>query len=440
MHNVELVLVLLAIITFLAAMAERTSIPYPIFLVVGGLALGLVPGMPSIELDPDMVFLLFLPPILFSAAYSTSWRDFRANKRPIGLLAVGCVLFTMVAVAVVAHAVIAELSWSAAFVLGAIVAPPDAVAATAIFERLGVPRRLVTILEGESLVNDASALVAYRFAVAAVVSGGFSLWDAGGRFIVLSIGGVVLGFVAGHILNRIIPALGETAVATMASLLAPSAIYILAEQVDVSGVLAVVVAGLVHGRSSPVIFGPTSRMRAGAVWAFAVFLTNGLVFILIGLQLRGVWDGLENWSVGELTAATLAVVATVVIIRGVWVFPATYLPRLIPRIRANDPFPPWTSPVIISWAGLRGVVSLAAALALPRETDLGSPFPERDLIIFLTFAVILATLVGQGLTLTPMVRWLGVTSDGKAEREATLARREASRAALSRLDELQGEP
>jgi CPA1 family monovalent cation:H+ antiporter len=438
-ENVELVLVLLAVITFLAAIAERSSIPYPIFLVVGGLALGLIPGMPTVELDPEMVFLLFLPPILFSAAYSTSWRDFRANKRPIGFLAVGCVLLTMSAVAVVSHAVIDELSWSAAFVLGAIIAPPDAVASTAIFERLGVPRRVVTVLEGESLVNDASALVAYRFAVAAVVSGGFSLWDAGGRFFVLSIGGVVLGFIAGHVLNRIIPSIGESTVTTMATLLAPSAIYILAEQIDVSGVLAVVVAGLVFGRSAPSIFAPITRVSGRVVWDFVVFLTNGLVFILIGLQLRGVWDGLENWSVGELTTVTLAVVATVIVIRFIWVYPAAYLPRLIPKIKASEPPLPWQGPVIVAWAGLRGVVSLAAALALPHETDLGSPFPERDLIVFLTFAVILATLVGQGLTLAPMVHWIGVTTDGEVERETALARREASIAALTRLDQLEGE-
>lgn len=440
MHNLELILVLLAVITFLAAIAERTTIPYPIFLVVGGLALGLIPGMPTIELDPDMVFLLFLPPILFVAAYRTSWRDFRANKRPIGLLATGCVLFTMMAVAVVAHAVIDELSWPAAFVLGAIVAPPDAVAATAIFERLGAPRRLVTILEGESLVNDASALVAYRFAVVAVVSGSFSIWDAGGRFFILSLGGIVLGFVVGRILNRVIPVLGETGVAIMASLLTPSAIYILAERIDVSGVLAVVVAGLVLGRNDSTNYGPTGRLQAGAVWDFTVFITNGLVFILIGLQLREVWDGLDNWSLGELTAVTLAVVGTVIVVRFIWVYPAAYLPRLIPKIYASEPPLPWQAPAVVAWAGLRGVVSLAAALALPRETDLGTPFPERDLIIFLTFAVILVTLVGQGLTMAPVIRLLGVTSDGGVERETALARREASIAALSRLDVLDGDP
>ena len=247
MHGVELILVLLAAVTLLVAVAERTAIPYPIFLVLGGLALGLIPGGPAVALDPELVFGLFLPPILFAAAYETSWRDFRADLRPIGLLAVGCVHFTTLAVAAVAHAAIAGLTWPAAFVLGAIVAPPDAVAATAIFRRLAVPRRLVTVLEGESLVNDASALVAYRFAVAAVVSGGFSAWSAGDRFVVIALGGVAVGLAAGWLLNTLIPAVGSPPVAIMASLLAPGAIYLLAEQLHVSGVLATVVAGLVHG-------------------------------------------------------------------------------------------------------------------------------------------------------------------------------------------------
>jgi monovalent cation/hydrogen antiporter len=439
-HGVELVLILLAVVTVLTALAERTTIPYPIFLVLGGLVLSLLPGVPTIELDPELVFVLFLPPILFGAAYTTSWRDFRANVRPIGLLAVGCVLFTTLAVAIVAHAVIADLSWPAAFVLGAIVAPPDAVAATAIFQRLGVPRRLVTILEGESLVNDASALVAYRFAVAAVVSGGFSVWSAGGGFVVIVLGGIAVGLAAGWLLNRIIPVIGEPPILIMASLLAPAAIYLSAEHLGVSGVLAAVIAGLIHGRSGSRIFGPTTRIPGETVWAFVVFLINGLVFILIGLQLRNVWAGLEGRTPAELFSAVLAVVATVVIVRIVWVYPATYLPRLIPRVRAHDPSPPWQIPVIESWAGLRGVVSLAAALALPFRTDAGEPFPQRDLIIFLTFAVILATLVGQGLTLAPLVRRLGVAAGGETGREEALARREAARAALNRLDDLATEP
>jgi Na+/H+ antiporter len=296
MHGVELIFILLAVVTVLAALAERTALPYPIFLVLGGLVLGLVPGAPAIALDPDAVFLLFLPPILFAAAYATSWRDFRANLRPIGLLAVGCVFFTTVAVAVVAHTVIADFSWPAAFVLGAIVAPPDAVAATAIFQRLGVPRRLVTILEGESLVNDASALVAYRFAVAAVVTGTYATAGAAGSFVVIALGGIAIGLAAGWLLNRIIPAAGSPSVAIMASLLAPGTIYVLAEHLAVSGVLATVVAGLVHGRSSSRIFDPTTRVPGETVWQFVVFLINGLVFILIGLQLRSVGGG---WRAGR---------------------------------------------------------------------------------------------------------------------------------------------
>jgi monovalent cation/hydrogen antiporter len=441
MHDLELIFLLLAIVALLAAVANRTWVPYPIFLVGGGLALSLVPGLPHVELEPEAVFILFLPPIIFSAAYFTSWRDFRANLRPIGLLAVGCVLITTVAVAVVAHAVVPDLTWAAAFVLGAVVAPPDAVAATAIFQRLGVPGRIVTILEGESLVNDASALVAYRFAIAAVVTGTFSLWSAGGRFVLMVIGGVAVGLAVGWVLARIIPMINDPSVEIMATLLAPVAAYVPAEQVGVSGVLATVAAGLYFGRRSPSIFSPASRILGQSVWGFVVFLINGLVFILIGLQLRDVLDELGDRSWGDLLGYAAAVVLTVVVVRVVWVFPATYLPRyLSPRLRARDPYPPWQAPAIIGWAGLRGVVSLAAALALPLETDAGAPFPGRDLIIFLTFCVILATLVGQGLTLPLLVRRLGLVADGGSEREETLARREAARAALTHLDGLIGEP
>lgn len=439
MHEVELVLILLTVVTVLAAIAGRTSVSYPIVFVLGGLALGLVPHGMAVELDPEIVFLLFLPPILFSAAYNTSWRDFRDNLRPISLLAVGCVLFTMLAVAIVAHALIANLAWPVAFVLGAIVAPPDAVAATAIFQRLGVPRRIVTVLEGESLVNDASALVAYRFAVAAVVSGGFSMWSAGGTFVVIALGGIAVGLAAGWLLVRIMSRLAEPSVSIMASLLAPGAIYLMAERLEVSGVLATVVAGLVLGRSGSRILDPDTRLQAETVWKFVVFLINGLVFILIGLQLRDVQDGLEGRSASDLALAALAVVATVVIVRAVWVYPAAYLSRLIPQVRARDPFPPWQMPVIVSWAGPRGVVSLAAALALPYQTDSGAPFPDRDLILFLAFVVILGTLVGQGLTLGPLVRLLNVAADDRTEREDTLARRAVAQAALERLEDLGSE-
>lgn len=437
MHGVELILILLAIVTVLAAIAERTFIPYPIFLVLGGLILSLIPGVPSIELDPEVVFVIFLPPILFAAGYSTSWRDFRANLRPISLLAVGCVFFTTCAVAVVAHAAIDEFSWGTAFVLGAIVAPPDAVAATTVFQHLGVPRRIVTVLEGESLVNDASALVAYRLAVVAVVTGGFSAVSAGVNFLIVAAGGIGIGIAAGWLVNRLVPRVGGTSVTITATLLAPAAIFLLAEELGVSGVLATVVAGIIHGRRGSTVLDPLTRVRGTTVWDFIIFLINSLVFILIGLQLRDVRENLSEWSTGELMVASLTVIVTVVVTRIIWVYPATYLPRLIPRIRASDPAPPWRYPAVIAWAGLRGVVSLAAALALPLHTDAGSPFPQRDLLIFLTFAVILTTLVGQGLTLSPLVSWLGIAADSTAGQEETLARRTAAHAALVRIEQLE---
>ncbi len=437
MHGVELILILLAAVTLLATIADRLTLPYPILLVLGGLILGLIPHGPSITLNPELLFVLFLPPILFAAAYDTSWRDFRANLRPISLLAIGCVLFTTVVVALIAHATIPNFSWPAAFVLGAIVAPPDAAAATAIFQYLGVPRRLVTILEGESLVNDASALVTLRFAVAAVVSGSFSLTAAGISFVIMALGGIVIGIAAGWLLNRLLPLLSTAPAGILASLLAPAAIYLLAENLQVSGVLATVVAGLVHGRSGPIIFDPLSRVFGATVWKFAVFLVNGLVFILIGLQLRGVMQGLNAYTTAEMAIAIGAIIAAVILVRIIWVFPTTYLPRLASRrLRERDPAPPWQIPAILSWAGLRGGVSLAAALALPLETAAGAPFAQRNLIIFLTFTVILATLVGQGLTLAPLVRRLGIGTDDEQAREEVLARRTIAEAALQQLTDL----
>jgi len=440
MDRVELILFLLAFVALLAAVAERTPIPNPIFLVAGGLALSFLPGIPTFDLDPDLVFVLFLPPILFSAAYDTSWTEFRRNAGWIGLLSIGCVLFTTCGVAIVAHQVIDGLGWAPAFVLGAIVAPPDAAAATTIFQRLGISRRVVTILEGESLVNDASALVAYRFAVIAVATGEFSLWSASMQFVVVAIAGVAIGLAAGWVLNRILPVLGATTLTTLVSLLAPAAIYLLAENVHVSGVLATVTAGLVHGRRGPVVLGATTRVRGATIWAFVVFVCNGLMFMLIGLQIHGIWQSLQRGTNHHLVMITTAIVAAVVITRFIWVFPSAFLPAVIPALRRDDPYPVWQFPTFISWAGLRGVVSLAAALSLPYTTDAGDPFPMRSLIIFLSYADIVATLVGQGLTLAPLTRALGVTDDSSdRDREFALAWREVLRAALVRLDEVEGQ-
>ncbi len=429
--TIEIVLVLLAAATFLAVLARRIGIPYPILLVLGGLAVGFVPNLPPVELEPDLVFLLFLPPILFGAGYFTSIRDLRANLRPIGLLAVGLVLATIVAVGLVAHALIPGIHWGTAFALGAIVAPPDAVAATAIFQRLGAPRRVVTILEGESLVNDATALVAYRVAVAAAIGGTFSLVEAGLTFVVVAVGGIVMGIVIGRVTSEVLRRIDDPVFSIVITFLAPAVAYLPAEELGVSGVLSAVAAGIVVGRRAPRYMSSEVRLAGVAAWQILLFLINGAVFILIGLQLPTVLEGLGERPVGELAGLAVAIAATAIIVRIVWVFPATYVPRwLSAKIRARDPMPAPRNVFLVSWAGMRGVVSLAAALALPDE------IPERNLLIFLTFAVILATLVGQGLTLPIVIRALRITADRRADHEEAQARQATAEAAVARIEQL----
>jgi Na+/H+ antiporter len=441
MHEFELIAGLLVAVCVLVALANRIQIPYPMVLLVGGIALSFVPGLPEVTLDPELALVLFLPPVLFAAAYFTSWRDFRANARAISLLAFGLVLTTTVLVAVVAHMTIDGMNWATAFVLGAIVSPPDAVAATSIFQRLGVPGRVTTILEGESLVNDASALVAYRFAVVATVTGVFSARDAVLEFVVLCAGGVAFGLLVGVALARLIPLIREPSLGITVTLLAPFAAYIPAEELGFSGVLATVMAGLYFGRKAPTAFAPESRIRGQAVWDVALLLINGLVFILIGLQLSGIRDALEGGTLTVLTWQALAISAAVIVIRFAWVFPATYLPRLlVPGLVERDPAPHWRPVFIIAWSGLRGVVSLAAALALPVTLEDGSLFPFRSEIISIAFVVIVITLLGQGLLLPWIIRALDIHSDDVAEQEARVAKRAAAEAALARLKELEHEP
>jgi Na+/H+ antiporter len=435
---IELILILLLAVAALGTLARQLRIPYPILLVLGGLALGFVPGLPQVVLEPDLVFLLFLPPILYAAAWFTSWRDFKAKLRPISMLAFGLVLATTGIVAVVAHAIVPGLPWAAAFVLGALVSPPDAAAATAVIQRLGVPRRIVTILEGESLINDAAALVAYRFAVAAVVTGAFSPGSAVAQLLLVSAGGIAIGMGAGWVVIWLERRLDDPPIEIILSFLAPVAAYLAAETVHVSGVLAVVAAGLFAGRRSSRVFTAETRLRANTVWELVIFLVNGLIFILIGLQLPHVLSALTSWPIGNLLWYGGAISLTVILVRIAWVFPSTYLPWfLIRRIREREPRPSWRNVTIVAYTGLRGVVSLAAALALPLEVAGGTPFPGRDLILFLTFSVILVTLVGQGLTLAPLIRRLGVRDDGSEEAEEEVeARTRAIGAALVRLDEL----
>lgn len=438
MHGIETILALLVAVASLAWLADVLRVAYPILLVVGGLALSFIPGLPAVELQPDLVFLLFLPPLLFRGALYTSWREFRANLRAITLLAVGLVLFTTVTVALVAHLLVEQLSWPAAFVLGAIVSPPDAIAATAICRRLRVPKRVVAILEGESLVNDASALVAYRFAVAAVVSGAFSLWQAIGSAFVVAIGGVIVGWLAGMLIARIRPHIRDESVGATLSVLSPFIAYLPAEWLGLSGVLSVVTCGVHVARRLPRLVSSRARLRAQAVWDTLDFVLNGLVFILIGLQLPRVLAAISvGRSTFELITTAAAISLTAIVARLVWVFPGAYLPRwLSPRIRAREPNPRVGSVFLVGWTGLRGVVSLAAALALPHATADGASFVGRDFILFATFAVILVTLVLQGLTLPPLVRALNLPLDGSEEREEASARYEAAHAALARLDAL----
>ncbi len=437
-----LVLGLLVAVVALAIIAPRLHIPYTILLVLGGLLLGFVPGLPRFTLDPDVVFLLLLPPLLYSSAWQTSWRDFHANLRPISLLALGLVLLTTIVVAVVVHVLIPDLPWAVAFVLGAIVSPTDAVAATAIAQRLGIPQRIVTIVEGESLVNDATGLVAYRFAVAAVVTGVFSLGEASLQFVVVSVGGIALGLVAGWGLSYVHRWLDNPPLEITVTLVTPFAVYLLGEEVlHVSGILAIVTTGLYLTWRAPTFFSSGTRLQAYAVWEMLIFLLNGLVFILIGLQLPGILATL-NTTIARRSPILLVwdaalVSLTVILVRLFWAFTQALLPRLLSRrLRERDPYPGWRTMVLIGWTGMRGAVSLAAALALPEVTAQGAAFPERALGIYLTFGVILATLVVQGLSLPLLIRGLGLHDDGASERQETQARLTAAQAALARLDEL----
>jgi CPA1 family monovalent cation:H+ antiporter len=434
---IEIFIGLLLAVTGVGLLARKLNVAYPILLVLGGLALGFIPGLPNVRLNPEFIFLFFLPPLLFPAALFTSWRDFRANLRPILLLAIGLVLFTTVVVGLLVHYAIG-LPLAAGFVLGAIVSPPDAIAATAIAERLSVPRRIVTILEGESLVNDATALVALRFAVAAVaVTGTFSLTHASGEFLLVSIGGLGMGLAVGWLAALFHRRVDDAPIEVTVSLLTPFVAYVAAERLHLSGVLAVVTAGLFLGWRTPEITTSTTRLQGEPFWNMVEFLLNGIVFILIGLELPRSLRSLGDYSLAELVWYGVVISLAVILIRILWVFPATYLPRLLfKRIRARDPYPAWQHVTIVAWTGMRGVVSLAAALALPLTTANGAPFPGRDLILFLTFCVILATLVLQGLSLPFLVRWLGIKDDRSGENEERHARLKANRAALARLNEV----
>jgi CPA1 family monovalent cation:H+ antiporter len=422
---------LLGAVAAMLAVAPTLRIPYPILLVLGGLAIGVVPGMPSVDLQPELIFFGVLPPLLYGAAFFTSLRDLRANVRPIGLLAVGLVAMTTVGVAVVAHTFVDGLTWPSAFVLGAIVSPTDPIAATAIARRLGVPRKLVTIVEGESLVNDGTGLVLYRVAVAAVVTGSFSALYTGGLFVVSAVGGVAVGLAVGWLVRQARRRLDNPPAEITISLLTGYFAFIPAELLGVSAVLAAVTAGIYLGWHTPELTTPQVRLQGIAVWEIVQYLLNALLFVLVGLQLPVVVEALGDIPGARLLGYAVLVSLTVIVLRFAWVFAVLHAPKRIARRMSS-----WQGAVFLSWAGMRGALSLAAALALPLETDAGAAFPGRDLILFLTFSVILATLVGQGLTLPFLIRVLGLEDDGSDEREDAKARIRAAEAAIARLDEL----
>jgi Na+/H+ antiporter len=422
------ILAILVAIAILYDLARRIGIPYPTLLVVGGLGLGLIPGVPHIELEPELVLLVFLPPLLFGAAVDTPARELRANLAPLVRLAVGLVVFTMIIVAVVANAVVPSLGWAAAFALGAIVAPTDALAATSVFRRTGAPRIVVTLIEGEALFNDATALVAYRTAVVAAVAGTFVLADALGTFLVAALGGIVLGYIAGRAAAVLLKWLDNPPVEVAISVVVPFAAYLPAEQLGLSGVLASVTAGLVIGSRLGTILTPSSRILWLTSWKMIGFVLNGFAFVLIGLALPDVLTDVGGRSAAEVIGMGLLISAVVIVTRLAWVFASSLLPGSPRRIaaRTNPRLATWLT-FMVGWAGLRGAVSLAAALALPES------FPERNLILVVTFIVILVTLVGQGLTLPWVMRraaWDGRELDGD---ELNTARAAAYRAGLEEL-------
>jgi len=424
----------------LNAIARWLAVPYPIVLVLGGVVLGAIPGIPEIELDPDLVLLIFLPPLLYSAAFFSDLRALRDDARGITLAATGLVLLTTAAVAVVGHELL-ELPWAVAFALGAVVSPTDPIAATAIMRRVGAPRRLVNVIEGESLVNDATALVAYKVAVSAAVGAGVSVADASLDFVTAAAGGVAVGLAVGFAVAAIRRRLDDPPTEITISLFTGYAAFLGADAIGASGVLAAVTAGLYLGWRAHELVTPETRLQAFAVWEILIFLVNATLFILIGLQLPMILDRLDSTPADQVAVYTAAVCATVIGARFLFGFTMPYVVRALDRrpsqiARRADA----RSRTVIAWSGMRGAVSLAAALALPLTTDAGAPLPGRDLILFITFTLILVTVVGQGLTLPMLIRRLGVREDASIEEgEEIRARLVASKAALNRLEELEAE-
>ncbi len=430
-ENLLLILALLFGISMLAMLSELLKISYPIFLVIAGLFISFIPGIPVVSLHPDIVFLVFLPPILYAAAWNTSWRDFWAARRAISMLAFGLVFFTSSAIALVSQLLIPDFPMALGFLLGGIISPPDAVAATSVLQGIKVPKRVVTILEGESLINDASSLIVFRFALAAALTGQFTLVKATTDFFMVAGMGIVIGLTIAYVLYIVHKFLPTTpSIDTSLTVISPYLMYMAAEHYHFSGVMAVVSGGLFLSYRSHEIFTYNSRIQAYSVWESLIFILNGLVFILIGLQLPQIVTGLEKYSIFGLVFYALIISAVTVIIRIVWVFSGAYLSSFMYKEKRLK----WENEFLIGWSGMRGVVSLASALAVPLTLSNGNAFPHRDLILFITFVVILFTLVFQGLSLSPIIKWLKIKEDENEEVEhEIIIRLRMAEAALSHL-------
>src|SRR5947208_2717662 len=426
----QIFLILLAVLAGTALLAKRINTAPAILLLLAGTALAFVPGMPSLELPPELVLLVVLPPLIYSASVAMSWREFKYNLRPIALLSIGCVIFTAGAVATATH-LLFGLPWSIGFLLGAIVAPPDVVAPLAIARKLGLPRRILVVLEGEGLANDATALILYRFAVVAITTGAFSLPKATGTFAAIIVGEMLFGAAVGWLSLRMRHRARDPQVEITLSLITPYVAYWVPEHFGGSGVIATVACGLYMSWNGPLLISSATRLQGIFFWDLIIYLIEGLLFLLTGFQMRLLYEKSKAFPLDDILVATALVSVIVIVARFTWVYPATYLPRLISKsLRQRDPSPPWQWVFILSFAGLRGAVSLAAALALPFVLTNGDPFPDRDLILFVSFGVIFVTLVGLGLSLPSVVRALGVLQAGRAEHVAEhekeiAARREA---------------
>jgi CPA1 family monovalent cation:H+ antiporter len=435
----QIFLILLAVLAGTALLARRFNVAPAILLLLAGVALAFVPGMPTLELPPELVLLVVLPPLIYSASVAMSWREFKSNLRPIILLSVGCVIFTACAVATATHYLIG-LPWNVGFLLGAIVAPPDVVAPLAIARKLGLPRRILVVLEGEGLANDATALILYRFAVAAISTGMFSLPKATGTFAVIVVAELLFGAAVGWLSLRMRHRARDPQVEITLSLITPYIAFWIPHHFGGSGVIATVACGLYMSWNGPLLISSATRLQGIFFWDLVIYLIEGLLFLLTGFQMRLLYEKSKAFPLDDILIATALVAAIIIIARFAWVYPATYLPRLLNRrLRARDPAPSWRTTFVVAFTGVRGAVSLAAALALPLALPNGEGFPYRDLILFVSFGVIFITLVGLGLGLPLVVRWLGIADAGRDEHSAEMeqeisARREALGAALASLD------